>query len=129
LTKNVKRYITRLFQQTDWTDAGQGWEGQNGELALTGWRSKRRVVVLRRAIKGEMALAAQDDSGQQVLAFIEADRKAGKEITGYEYAVLVTNTDYELLSLGQLYRDRGLGRSGTENLVRRLSSLMFWFYS
>lgn len=23
----------------------------------------------------------------------------------------------------------GLGRSGTENLVRRLSSLMFWFYS
>ena len=44
-------------------DAGQGWEGQNGELALTGWRNKRRVVVLRRAIKGEMALAAQEDNG------------------------------------------------------------------
>jgi hypothetical protein len=122
LTKNVKRYITRLFQQTDWTDAGQGWEGQNGELALTGWRSKRRVVVLRRAIKGEMALAAQDDSGQQVLAFIEADRKAGKEITGYEYAVLVTNTDYELLSLGQLYRDR----ADAENAFDELKNQWGW---
>ncbi|EKD98125.1 MAG: hypothetical protein ACD_23C00571G0001 [uncultured bacterium] len=26
-------------------------------------------------------------------------------------------------------RMRGLGRSGTENLVRRLSSLMIWLYS
>jgi hypothetical protein len=30
----------------------------------------------------------------------QADRRAGKEITGYEYAVLVSNTDYEILSLG-----------------------------
>ena len=48
--------------------------------------------------------ATTDD--QQRLGFIEADRKAGKRITGYEYVVLVTNTDYEILSLGQLYHDR-----------------------
>jgi hypothetical protein len=69
-----------------------------------------------------MALAAQDDSGQQVLAFIEADRKAGKEITGYEYAVLVTNTDYELLSLGQLYRDR----ADAENAFDELKNQWGW---
>lgn len=51
-------------------------------------------------------LVAQEDDGQQLLGFIEADRKAGKRITGYEYVVLVTNTDYEILSLGQLYHDR-----------------------
>ena len=85
-------YITGLFRQSSWIDAGQGGEGQNGELALTSWCSKRRVVVLRRTIKGEMVLAGQDDDGQQVLAFVEADRKAGKGITGYEYAVLIINS-------------------------------------
>ena len=38
--------------------------------------------------------------------FVEADKKAGKGISGYDYAVLVTNTDYEIISLGQRYRDR-----------------------
>ena len=41
-----------------------------------------------------------------MLSFIEANRKRGKEIIGYEYAVLVTNTRYGILTLGQLYRDQ-----------------------
>jgi len=122
LTKNVKRHISSLFRQSGWVDAGQGWEGQDGELALTGWHAKRRVIVLRRALKGEMMLAGQDDEGQQVLAFVEADRKAGKGITGYEYAVLVTNTDYEIRSLGQLYRDR----ADAENAFDELKNQWGW---
>jgi hypothetical protein len=51
-------------------------------------------------------LIAREDNGQQLLGLVEADRKAGKRITGYVYAVLVTNLEYEILSLGQLYRDR-----------------------
>ena len=105
LSKNVKRYIGRLFGTTAWAPAGQGWEGQDGQLALTGWQSARRVVVLRRPLTGEVLVAGTDQE-QQLLAFVEADRKAGKAITGYEYAVLVTNTDHAILSLGQLYRDR-----------------------
>jgi hypothetical protein len=105
LSKNVKRHIGRLFGQAGWTGAGQGWEGKDGELALTGWETRRRVVVLRRPLTGEVVVAGEDD-GQQLLAFVAADRKAGKGITGYEYAVLATNTGYEILSLGQLYRDR-----------------------
>lgn len=46
LSKNVKRHISSLFRQSGWTDAGQGWEGKDGELALTGWEHKRRVVAL-----------------------------------------------------------------------------------
>ena len=30
LTKNVKRYIERLFATPEWKDAGQGWQGQIG---------------------------------------------------------------------------------------------------
>lgn len=121
LTKHVKRHIGSLFRQSGWTDAGQGWEGKDGELALTGWQHKRRVVVLRRALTGEIVVEGDHD-GQQLLAFVEADRKAGKGITGYEYAVLVTNTDYEVLSLGQLYRDR----ADAENAFDELKNQWGW---
>jgi hypothetical protein len=121
LTKNVKRHIGRLFRESGWTDAGQGWEGCDSRLALTGWGESRRVVVLRRPIKGELLIAGEEN-GQQVLGFIEADRRAGKQITGYEHAVLVTNTEYEILSLGQLYRDR----ADAENAFDELKNQWGW---
>ena len=121
LTKNVKRHITRLFNEGGWCDAGQGWEGKDGALTLIGWTQARRVVVIRRPIKGEIVLSGEDN-GQQLLGFIEADRRAGKEITGYEYAVLVSNTDYEILSLGQLYRDR----ADAENVFDELKNQWGW---
>ena len=74
LGKNVKRLITRLFRESGWSDAGQGWEGKNGTLQLAGWEQSRRVVVLRRPIKGEIGLAS-DANGQQMLGFIEADHR------------------------------------------------------
>ena len=122
LTKHVKRLIERLFRERDWTDAGQGWEGRDSELRLTGWESPRRVAVLRRPLKGEMLIAQEDSSGQQLLGFIEADRKHGKQMTGYEYAVLVTNLDHEILSLGQLYRDR----ADAENAFDELKNQWGW---
>ena len=123
LSKNVKRHIGRLFRQSGWTDAGQGWEGRDGELRLAGWQTSRCAIVLRRPLMGELVVAGDDaEDGQQVLAFIEADRKAGKGITGYEYAVLVTNTDYEVLSLGQLYRDR----ADAENAFDELKNQWGW---
>ena len=122
LTKNVKRHIERLFRVSGWQDAGQGWEGLNSELALTGWESKRRVVVLRRPLQGEMVLSNEGDNGQQLLSFIEVDRKSGKRITGYEYAVLVTSLDHEILTLGQLYRDR----ADCENSFDELKNQWGW---
>jgi len=122
LTKNVKRHIERLFYERNWSDAGQGWEGKDGELQLSGWDSPRRVVVLRRPLRHEMMIAQEDETGQQLLGFIEADRSAGKKITGYEYAVLVTNLDYEILSLGQLYRDR----ADAENAFDELKNQWGW---
>ena len=121
LSKNVKRHIGRIFREIGWSDAGQGWEGKDGTLALTGWAEARRVVVLRRPLTGEVVLTGEDN-GQQVLGFIEADRRAGKQITGYEYAVLVTNSHYEILGLGQLYRDR----ADAENAFDELKNQWGW---
>jgi hypothetical protein len=121
LSKNVKRHIVSLFRQSGWTDAGQGWEGKEGELQLAGWAHPRRVVILRRALVGEVMVEGEDD-GQQLLAFVESNRKDGRGITGYEYAALVTNTDYEVLSLGQLYRDR----ADAENAFDELKNQWGW---
>ncbi len=121
LSKNVKRHIERMFEREGWTDAGQGWAGLDGDLALMGWESPRRVVLIRRALHGEIALQYTDDR-QQVLGFVEVDSKAGKRIRGYEYAVLVTNLDYEALTLGQLYRDR----ADAENSFDELKNQWGW---
>jgi len=121
LSKNVKRHIERVFWDAGWTDAGQGWEGKDGQLRLCGWQEPRRVVVLRRPLKDELLLA-QEDNGQGLLGFVEADRKAGKRITGYEYAVLVTNLEHEILALGQLYRDR----ADAENAFDELKNQWGW---
>lgn len=57
-----------------------------------------------------------------MLGFIEADRKGGKRLTGYEYAMLVTNLDHEILSLGQFYRDR----ADAENAFDELKNQWGW---
>jgi uncharacterized protein YegP (UPF0339 family) len=121
LSKNVKRHIERVFWDGGWTDAGQGWEGKDGELRLSGWNANRRVVVLRRPLKGEV-LIAQDDGVQGLLGFVESNRTVGKRTTGYEHAVLVTNLEHEILSLGQLYRDR----ADAENAFDELKNQWGW---
>ena len=84
LTKNVKRYIERMF-------------------------------ILRRALQGEVLLT---DEQQLTLAFVEKDVPA----KGYEYAVLVTDLDYEIRALAQLYRDRG----DAENAFDELKNQWGW---
>ena len=51
---------------------------------MTDLEARRRVVVIRRLLTGEVMMSAEDNG-----------------ITVDEYAVLVPNTDYEILSLGQ----------------------------
>jgi len=115
LTKNVKRYIERLFWEQGWSSAGQGWEGKDGQLKLDGWSRARRVVVLRREFKEEALLA---DKAQRVLDFIEVNVVAKR----YEYAVLVTDLSDELLTLAQLYRDR----ADSENTFDELKNQWGW---
>jgi hypothetical protein len=115
LTKNVKRYIERMFATPEWVDAGQGWQGRDGSIQLTGWSRARRIVVLRRALQGEVLLT---DKHQLSLAFVEKDVPA----KGYEYATLVTDLDYDIRALAQLYRDRG----DAENAFDELKNQWGW---
>ena len=40
-------------------DAGEGFEGREGELALSGWQSARHVIVMRRRLEGEVVLSEE----------------------------------------------------------------------
>lgn len=111
LTKNVKGLIKKLFHREGWTDAGQGWEGLEDTLTLSGWSRARRVVVLRRKLSGELLLTGKDDR-QDEFAFIEGDIPTAR----YEYAVLVTSTAYEIVALAQLYRDRADAENNFDEL-------------
>ena len=111
LTKNVKAFIKTLFRSTYWEEAGQGWEGVEDTLRLSGWSRTRRVIVLRRTLTGEMLMTEKDDE-QELLAFMESDVQTKR----YEYAVLVTSTPYEILALAQLYRDRADAENNFDEL-------------
>ncbi len=104
LTKNVTRLITRLMQQqgTEWSDAGQGWQGAEATLRLQGWSRERRVVVLRRGVKKDLAVVDKGNPEQLRLSFAELS----DTVTLYEYGVLVTSLQDEILTIAQLYRDR-----------------------
>src|SRR5712671_4223592 len=118
LTKGVKRAIERAMGEQDWQNAGRRWQGKDGQLRLPGWRRHRRIVILRRRVERSLALTERDADGQLRLGFAEIDD--GREI--WEYAVLVTSLDSEILSLGQLYRDR----ADCENSFDELKNQWGW---
>jgi len=123
-TANVKRLIERLFGREDWTratEASQGWQAIEDSLKLSGWSRARRVVVLRRRIKHDIALTAKkkgrkagDEAEQLVLALPHDEVQDNAQV--WEYTVLVTNAEYDIAAIGQLYRDRCDCENGFDEL-------------
>jgi hypothetical protein len=111
-TAGVKRYIERQWRQGDWRNVGQGFDAVEGQLRLAGWSQARRVAVLRRRVKGSLAVETDSEGQQQTLHFMDEANPAKI----WEYAVLVTNADYPLEALGQLYRDRADCENGFDEL-------------
>ena len=118
LTANVKRMIEKLAGARAWVCAGQGFEAKESAVRLTGWSRSRRVIVLRRRVKGALGLSQIDDVGAPQLSFAEIG--AATEI--YEYSVLVTSLDEATEAFGQLYRDRGDG----ENIFDEMKNQWGW---
>jgi hypothetical protein len=114
-TANVKKLIDKLFGKTDWVDAGQQWQGLESELRLSGWTSKRRVVILRRPLRQEGAVAEKKKrkAAQQLTLDLPETTHQGVR---YEYAVLVTSMQDEVRTIAQLYRDRGDSENNFDEL-------------
>lgn len=112
-TSGVKKMLMRQFARKDWTTPGpcdQGWSAVEDSLRLAGWDRSRRVVVLRRAAKSDVALTRKLAEGQMELLLPDQD------VELWEYAVLVTNSSYPLEAMAQLYRDRADAENGFDEL-------------
>jgi hypothetical protein len=112
LTRRVKRVLERAMREADWQNAGGGWQGKHGEIRLMGWSRQRRVVLLRRRLAGVMVSQSGAD-GQLALGFVEIDPACQE---AWEYAVLVTSLTAEVVTLAQLYRDRGDSENNFDEL-------------
>jgi Transposase DDE domain group 1 len=118
MTANVKRDLVRAMRHSDWTDAGQGWQGKETSLRLHGWSRHRRIILLRRKLARDIAISDRTDPEQPLLSFGEVE--ADKEL--WEYAALVTSLNTEILTVGQLYRDR----ADCENVFDELKNQWGW---
>ncbi len=111
----VKSLIERLWSSDDWDNVGGGYHAVETRLKLSGWSRARRVVVVRRAVKDPLAAESQAAGKrakrQKSLEFADA-----LPMKLWEYAVLVTNADYDLEAIGQLYRDRADCENGFDEL-------------
>lgn len=113
-TTGVKQLIKRQWQRQDWKAMGQGWQGCEDQLRLSGWSSKRRVIVMRRERNIDLVLErkGKDKNAQTELLFVDEN----EPVKSWEYAVLVSNATYPLEQIGQLYRDRADCENGFDEI-------------
>jgi DDE family transposase len=113
LSPGGERLIEKLSRQSGWKECGQGWEGKEAPLKLQGWSCARRVVGLRRRVnRPERQLT---EGSERLLLEVET-------ADPYEYVLLVTNTDWDLAGLAQLYRER----ADSENTIDELKRQWGW---
>lgn len=112
LTKNIRRTIERLMLGSYWEKAGQGWQASETTIRLSGWSRSRRIIVMRRQLPKNLAVVSESQEGPKQLSFTELC----DDITVYEYSVLVTTLDLEVLSIAQLYRDRADAENNFDEL-------------
>lgn len=114
-TANVQRLVAQQFARQDWSRPdNQGCQMVEDWLQLQGWSKKRRVVVVRQRIKDGIARERRVDGKQLKLDLAgpsvhESDRL-------WEYAVMVTDAQYPIEAIGQLYRDRADCENGFDEL-------------
>ena len=103
-TSGVHRVIHKAHCSGGWTPYDKDWEGKEATLHLESWKQPRRVIVVRRKLAAEsnLLLEKPSEKGQRSLVLLTGD----ENIKAYEYSVLVTSLDYDVVSLINHYRQR-----------------------
>ena len=119
LTANVKKLIKKTFSKDDWTNASQGWQGREDTLRLGGLEPSAPGGHLAPPVEGRADRSpGAIYAGQLALGFVEI----GEQSEVYEYGLLVTSLDEEVLTIAQLYRDR----ADSENPFDELKNQWGW---
>ena len=103
-----------MASKNQWIDAGQGWEGVESVLQLTGWTRERRVIVLRKKLKEKKSkkISKEEQLNFPFLAFMPNKDE-------YEFSILITTLEMDVLTIAQLYRDRATSENHFDELKRQ----------
>ena len=101
-SKNVKKLILKSHCQSGWERTVEGWEALSSEIKLSTWQQPRRVVLVRRRVKNVVIAADTNKVVPEQLSLFEP----AENMAAYEYSVLVTSLDAEVVTIVQHYRDR-----------------------
>ena len=102
-SKNINRLIHKHHCIGDWGYINREWQAKEDVIQLQGWEKPRRVALIRRQLPKDKLIGIEfEKNGQQSLAFVDGP----ENIKLYEYSVLVTDLDCDLISLFYHYRDR-----------------------
>ncbi len=107
-TAGVKRLIERPWPPGEWQDVGQGCGAVASQLRLSGWRRARRVVVLRRRATECLSDEINGEDPQQARQFLDSS----DQVKRWEYAVLVTDTDYGMETIVCMLSHKKTRKSG-----------------
>jgi len=113
-TAKVYQLIRALEQKGGWTRFADDSQAIEGQLQLTGWTRKRRVVVLRRQQESRA-----EPASCCLLNWPQEQLVHGPE---YEYQVLVTDLSENLATAVVLYRQR----ADAENVYDELKNQWGW---
>lgn len=117
-TAKIKALIKHNMEKNhDWEKAGHGYEGVEEEIKLHGWSCSRRVIILRRRVTNkEVGILRKEELSNQKKQITFDFAQIDNDTIAYEYAILVTNLDNEIITLAQHYRDRGDSENNFDEL-------------
>ena len=121
-TAKIKKIIKDLEKNnlSELVDVGKGWQATETEVILSGWSKSRRVIILCRPHpdneKEQRKLI--EEAGNENLLFPIVINKIPRN----EYQILITDLDYSMPAIAQLYRDRG----DCENVFDELKNNWGW---
>ena len=99
---NVKKAICQAHCGGGWTKYDR--EGKESVIKLTGWKKERWIIIVRRRRPENEILALEKElkERQTTLALIEEP----DNIKAYEYSVLITSLNNDVVSIINHYRNR-----------------------
>ncbi len=105
-SKNIKELIVKHHGLGEWGYINASWEIKEDTIQLQGWDKARRVAIVRQRVvnnrRDSIIGLEYEQDGQSKLAFVDNM----DDFNAYEYSVLVTDLEDDLLSLFYHYRDR-----------------------
>ena len=102
-SNNVKKLIYKHHELGEWIYINKEWEAKEDQLQLQGWEKERRVVIVRRRLSSDNIIGFETQNQlQQQLTLVDGP----EDIRAYEYSVLVTDLEDDIVTIFQHYRDR-----------------------